>query len=98
MLDAPADGIGGEETLKIAMDYDLLPAKVPAMVVQRASGDHPTVSTNKDMQRDEAEMALNWFRATLYHDKAAARTLTTVICDGCDPKIWTATSKNFGGK
>lgn len=91
--------IGGPDDVATApanMDYDLLPAKVPAMLIKRSDKmDHRTVSTSASPLRDAAEMSLSWFNATLYKDRNAAQMLKSDICSGCDPKIWSQKSKNF---
>jgi dienelactone hydrolase len=90
--------VGGEEDIARVpanMDYDQLPAGGAAMVVMRSSGDHRTVSTDAAIQRDAGEISVNWFKATLYNDRAARKTLATTLCAGCDLKIWTVKSKNM---
>jgi dienelactone hydrolase len=90
--------VGGEEDIARVpanMDYDQLPTGVPAMVVMRSSGEHRVVSTDPAILHDAGEISVNWLKATLYNDKAALKALKTNICAGCDPKIWTAKSKNL---
>jgi dienelactone hydrolase len=90
--------VGGPEDIMRApanLDFDLLRSGVAGMIVQRASGDHVTISANEAIHADTAEIGLNWFKATLYRDRGAARTLAASICDQCDPTIWTARHKNF---
>jgi dienelactone hydrolase len=90
--------VGGQEDIARVpanMDYDQLPAGGTAMVVMRYAGEHRTVSTEPTILHDVGEISVNWFKATLYNDKAAVTTLTTTICRWCDPKIWTAKSKNL---
>ena len=90
--------VGGKEdiaTPAVEMDYGLLPGGVAAMVVTRSSGDHRTVSTDPAMLADSADISVNWFKATLYRDAAAIKALANGICSRCDPKTWSAKSKNL---
>jgi endo-1,4-beta-xylanase len=77
------------------MDYDLLPDGVAAAVVERSAGDHPTVSTKPDILADVAEIGANWFKATLKHDTAALKTVTSTICAPCAPETWSVKSKHI---
>jgi dienelactone hydrolase len=88
---------GAEDMARVPanMDYDQLPAGGAAMVVMRSAGDHRTVSTDPAILHDVGEISVNWFKATLYNDRAARKTLTTSICAGCDAKTWTVKSKNL---
>ena len=91
--------VGGEEDIARKpsnLDYSLLRDGIPAMVVSRSSGDHRTVSTDPAIQSDAADIGVNWLRATLHNDKGAIKTLGTKICAKCDPKLWSAESKNLG--
>jgi len=90
--------VGGDEDIARVpanMDYDQLPAGGAAMVVMRSAGDHRTVSTEPAILRDAGEISVNWFKATLYNDRAARKALTSTLCAGCDPRIWTVKSKNL---
>lgn len=78
------------------MDYELLPMNVPAMVVSRSSGDHPTVSTDVNISGDVADIALNWFDFSLFGLQDATNKLTSsVVCDKCESSVWSVKSKNF---
>lgn len=90
--------VGGTEDVARAaadMDYSFQPAGAPGAVVYRSSFDHRTVSTDAGALRDTAEIGLNWFKATLYGDRAAAAELTTKVCASCDAKTWTVKSKGL---
>ena len=94
--------VGGPEDIarKAAnMDYDAMPAGVPAVVIERASGDHILVSNNAEVHVDAAEIGLLWFKAALDKDQAAITTLTTKACAPCDPKVWpTIKFKNLAAR
>jgi len=93
--------VGGEEDIARKpsnLDYSLLRDGIAAMVVSRNAGDHRTVSTDTGMQSDEADIGVNWFKATLNNDKDAIKALQTNLCAKCDDKIWKAESKNLGAK
>jgi hypothetical protein len=78
------------------MDYDLLPDGVPAMVVNRSSGNHLTVSTDMTVLPQDAEIAFNWMKLALYGSKQAAAALTSPdVCAVCEPGMWTLKSKNL---
>jgi hypothetical protein len=77
------------------MDYDQLPAGGAAVVVMRNAGEHRTVSTEPVILRDVGEISVNWFKATLYNDRAARKALTTIICADCDARTWSVKSKNL---
>lgn len=90
--------VGGPEDIarnQVRLEYESLPPGIPTVLIERSSGDHLAVSTDPDIQREEAAMAINWFRAILYNDKAAANELTTKGCAACDPKVWSVRSKNL---
>lgn len=77
------------------MDYDALPAGIPAVVVERRAGDHRTVSTNPAILADVSEIGLAWFRASLDRDKAAVGLVTTKGCPNCSASTWIVRAKNF---
>jgi dienelactone hydrolase len=90
--------VGGPEDIARAaadMDYSFQPAGTPGVVVYRSSFDHRTLSTDPGSLHDAAEIGLNWFKATLYGDRAAAAELTTKVCASCDAKTWTVKAKNL---
>lgn len=90
--------VGGTEDIAhraAAMDYDALPAGVPAVVVERNAGDHRTVSTDPAILEDVAEIGLAWFPAALNRDKAAIGIVTTRGCPSCAAPTWTVRAKNF---
>jgi hypothetical protein len=79
----------------LAIDRLYAPAAGTAMVVMRSAGDHRTVSTDPAILRDVGEISVNWFKATLYNDKAARKALAGTLCPGCDLKTWSLKSKNL---
>lgn len=90
--------VGGPEDIArtpVRVEYESLRSGLPAVLIERSSGDHVAVSNDPDIQRDEAAMAINWFRTILYGDKDAANELTTTGCAACDPKVWSVRSKNL---
>lgn len=77
-------------------DYDALKAGVPAMIVNRTSGDHVTVSSDMQVLPEDAEIALNWLDLALYGTKAAYDTLLTPgVCEHCTPGAWLLKSKHL---
>lgn len=92
--------VGGPEDLARApvdIEWSAMRPDLPAVLVKRSSGDHVTVSTDPDIQLDEAAIGLNWFRATLYGDKKAARELAAKGCRDCNPATWAVQSRNLPG-
>ena len=90
--------VGGPEDIarnQVRLEYESLPPGLPAVLIERSSGDHLAVSTEPDIQREEAAMGINWFRTILYDDKVAANELTTKGCAACDPKVWSVRAKNL---
>lgn len=78
------------------MDYALLSAGIAAMVVNRSTGDHITVSTDEMVLPQVAEIALNWMDLAVFGTPEAADALTSpTVCTGCAPGVWTLTSKNM---
>ncbi|MBN1653408.1 MAG: hypothetical protein JXA30_06490 [Deltaproteobacteria bacterium] len=90
---------GGAEDISRAAataDYEALPEGIPAMIVARSTGDHMTISTDPTALAQEAEMSLNWLDLCLYGTHEAYDALTSPnICTGCEPGLWTLTSKNI---
>jgi predicted alpha/beta-hydrolase family hydrolase len=92
--------VGGNEDLArapVRIEWAAMRPHLAAVLVERSSGDHPTVSNDPVIQLDEAAIGLNWFRATLYGDRAAARELAAKGCAKCDPKVWAVRSRNLPG-
>ena len=90
--------VGGPEDIArtpVRLEYESLRPGLPAVLIERSSGDHGAVSNDPDIQRDEAAMAINWFRTILYGDKVAAKELATKGCAACDQKVWSVRSKNL---
>jgi acetyl esterase/lipase len=90
--------VGGPEDLArapVRLEYESLRPGLPAVLIERSSGDHVAVSNDPDIQLDEAAMAINWFRAILHGDKDAAGELATKGCAACDPKVWSVRSRNL---
>lgn len=79
-----------------ADDYEALGDGIAAMLVQRTSGDHLTVSTDEQVLPEDAEIALNWLDLALYGTKQAHDTLTSPnVCEHCTPDVWTFKAKNL---
>ena len=91
--------VGGPEDIAGAnatSDYDAFAAGIPAMIVNRSSGDHQTVSTDEMILPQVAEIALNWMDLAIYGTKAALDALKSpTICTGCQSGVWTLKSKNI---
>jgi predicted dienelactone hydrolase len=91
--------VGGAEDIaapNASADYDAMTSGVPAMIVNRSSGDHVLVSTDATILAQEAAIALDWMDLCLYGTPAAHDALTSAtICSGCDPGIWKLKSKNL---
>lgn len=94
--------VGGPEDIArpaANMDYEAMPAGVPAMVIERASGDHILVSNSPVVHVDAAQIGLLWFKAILDKDRAALATLTSKGCAQCDPAVWpTIKAKNLAAR
>ncbi len=91
---------GGPEDISRApaeADYAALSDGVPAMIVARSTGDHLTISYgDQTIVAREAEISLNWMDLALYGTPEAYDALTSPnICTGCDPGLWTLTSKHL---
>jgi predicted dienelactone hydrolase len=92
--------VGGDEDLArapVRIEWGAMRPGLAAVLVERSSGDHATVSNDPEIQRDEAAIGVNWFRATLNGDRAAARELAEKACATCDPKVWAVRSRNLPG-
>jgi predicted dienelactone hydrolase len=91
--------VGGSEDIAGAnatSDYDALGAGIPAMIINRSSGDHVTVSTDAMVLPQVAEMALNWMDLTIYGTAEAFDALhSDTICTGCQSGLWTLKGKNL---
>jgi hypothetical protein len=91
--------VGGTQDIARAnatSDYDALAPGIPAMIVSRFAGDHVTVSTDKGILAEEAEIALDWMDLALYGTKGAYDELTSAtVCSGCDAGSYTLMSKNL---
>jgi predicted dienelactone hydrolase len=90
---------GGTEDISRAAamsDYAALSPGIPAMIVSRSSGNHLMISTDPTNLAQEAEISLDWMDLSLYGTKEAFNALTSAtLCSGCQPGIWTLTSKNL---
>jgi hypothetical protein len=75
-------------------DYDALADTVPALLVNRSSGDHMTVSTDMAILAEEAEIALNWMDLALYGTPEAFDALMSDdVCASCTPGDWMLKSR-----
>ena len=92
--------VGGKDDLAhipAGVDFSILPATTPGVMVYRSSGTHDLMSSDPGVEQVAGEIGLEWFRATLYHDKSAAKELTTKICPDCDAATWSVDSRHFFG-
>jgi predicted dienelactone hydrolase len=79
-----------------ADDYEAMRDGIPAMLVQRKTGDHLTVSTDEKVLPQDAEIALNWLDLALFGTKQAHETLTSPnVCEHCTPGDWSFKAKNL---
>lgn len=91
--------VGGEEDIARAnaeSDYEAFAAGLPAMVVNRSSGDHLTISNDQGVMVDAADISVNWLDLTMFGLQGALDALNTpTVCAGCEAGLWTLTSKNL---
>jgi hypothetical protein len=79
-----------------AGNYDALKDGVPAMVVNRKSGDHVTVSSDEKVLPEDAEISLEWMDLALYGTKAPYDALNMPnVCEHCTLGDWTLKSKHL---
>lgn len=93
--------VGGAEDIArkpVEAEYAALRSSLPAVLVRRSSGDHLKISNDPAVQVEEAAIGLNWFKATLYGDRAAARELAARGCAACDPAVWSVENRNFSAR
>jgi hypothetical protein len=78
-------------------DYAAFGAGIPAMMVERSSGDHLTLSNlSGDIAGQAAEVSLNWLDLTTYGLQGALDALKSpTVCTGCMAGLWKMTSKNL---
>jgi predicted dienelactone hydrolase len=78
-------------------DYAAFGAGIPAMMVERSTGDHLTLSNlSGDIAGQAAEVSLNWLDLTTYGQKGALDALNSpTVCTGCMSGLWKMTSKNL---
>jgi predicted dienelactone hydrolase len=92
--------VGGTEDIARAnaeLDYKAFADGIPAMVVNRSTGDHLTMSNlSGDIGKNAAEISLNWLDLTTYGLQGALDALKQpTVCTGCMMGLWTLTSKNL---
>lgn len=88
----PTDIAGGPAR----SDFDALPTDASAMLVQRVSGGHVTVSTTVAILEEVADIALNWMNLALDGDEASYLDLTSeTLCATCTPGDWGLIEKNM---
>jgi hypothetical protein len=91
--------VGGEEDIARAnaeADYEAFADGLPAMIVKRSSGDHLMISNNAMVMTDAADISINWLDLTMFGLKGALDALNTPsVCTGCQPGLWTVTSKSL---
>ena len=90
--------VGGTEDVagaQASQDYDLLAEGIPGYLARRATGDHPTVSTDPDILADVAEIGINWFDLVLAGNETARRNLTENPCGSFKSGTWSVEAKNL---
>ncbi|HKU38838.1 MAG TPA: hypothetical protein VJR89_11845 [Polyangiales bacterium] len=91
--------VGGSEDIAGANakgDYAAMNDGIPAMVVNRRTGDHVTVSTDTMVLPEVAEIALNWMDLAVFGTKQAFDALDSPNhCEKCTPGDWMLTAKNL---
>lgn len=91
--------VGGTEDIARAnafSDYEALGDRVPAMVVNRSTGEHQTVSTDAAILAEEARISLDWMDLAFYGNDEAYTALTSAtVCPGCQAGVWTLTAKRL---
>jgi hypothetical protein len=78
-------------------DYEAFKDGVPAMMVERSSGDHLTLSNlSGDIGPQAAEVSLNWLDLITYGQQGALDALKSpTVCTGCMSGLWKMTAKNL---
>ena len=77
-------------------DYAAMKDGIPAMIVQRKTGDHVTVSTDEKVLPEDAEISLNWLDLGLYGTKQAFDALSSPnVCEHCTPGDWKLQGKHL---
>lgn len=100
-IDVPVGYVTGSLSEDVAApnaadDYEALKDGVPALLVQRKTGDHVTVSTDEKVLPEDAEIALNWLDLALYGTKQALDTLMSPnVCEHCTPNTWDLKAKHL---
>ncbi|HTU58702.1 MAG TPA: hypothetical protein VMF89_09715 [Polyangiales bacterium] len=101
-VSVPVGYITGSESEDVAApnasdDYDAMEEGIPAMLMQRTTGDHITVSTDAMILPQNAEIALSWMDLALYGTKQALDTLTATdkVCASCTPAVWKLKAKHL---
>jgi len=90
--------VGGAEDFAAAQasqDYDLLAKGIPGYLARRATGDHPTVSTDPDILADVAAIGINWLDLVLAGNETARRNLTENPCGSLHSGVWSVEAKNL---
>jgi hypothetical protein len=91
---------GGTEDIaraNLEADYAAFGAGVPAMMVERSSGDHLSLSNlSGDIGPQAAEVSLNWLDLITYGQQGALDALKSpTVCTGCMSGLWKMTGKNL---
>jgi predicted dienelactone hydrolase len=91
--------VGGSEDIARAnaeADYAAFAAGIPAMVVNRSSGDHLMISNDAMVMVDAADISINWMDLTIFGLEGALDALKQpTVCTGCAAGLWMLTSKNL---
>lgn len=90
--------VGGPEDIassQAVQDFDLLGPGIAGFVASRATGDHPTVSTDTSILAEVGEIGVNWIDLVLNGNETARARLEGNPCDACAPGVWTVRAKHL---
>jgi dienelactone hydrolase len=92
--------VGGPEDIassQAIQDFELLGPGVAGYVASRATGDHPTVSTDTAILAEVGDISVNWLDLALDGHEVARRHLVDHPCRTCAPGLWTVRAKHLDG-
>jgi predicted dienelactone hydrolase len=90
--------VGGSEDIassQAMQDFDLLGPGIAGYVASRATGDHPTVSTDTSILGEVGEISVNWIDLALNGSAAARTRLEHNPCATCAPGVWTVRARDL---
>jgi hypothetical protein len=90
--------VGGDEDIAKAnavRDLAALTPGVPGYLASRATGDHVTISTNRDILVEDAEIGINFLDLALNGNPSALDALRTNPCWSCAPGLWSVTAQDL---